>query len=164
MNIFVLDNDITKAAQYHVDKHVVKMPLESAQMLCTARLLLGESSETVPYRKAHPKHPCTLWATESVDNYLWLCDLGLALCKEYTYRYDKVHKCEAVINDCIDNIPTMPDIGLTPHPQAMDDYCKLPDAVMGYRNYYNNEKHHLFSWKNRPTPYWVTYNEGVTNE
>lgn len=155
MNIFVLDNDITKAAQYHVDKHVVKMPLESAQMLCTARLLLGESPETVPYRKAHPKHPCTLWATESVDNYLWLCDLGLALCKEYTYRYDKVHKCEAVINDCIDNIPTMPDAGLTKHPQAMDDYCKLPDPVMGYRKYYNNEKNHLFSWKNRPKPDWA---------
>ena len=36
MNLFFLDNDLDKCAEYHVDKHIVKMPLEAAQLLCTA--------------------------------------------------------------------------------------------------------------------------------
>lgn len=36
MNIFILDNDLVKSVEYHVDSHVVKMPLEAAQLACTA--------------------------------------------------------------------------------------------------------------------------------
>ena len=36
MNLFYLDEDLDKCAEYHVDKHIVKMPLEAAQLLCTA--------------------------------------------------------------------------------------------------------------------------------
>ena len=87
MNIFALDNDVKVAAQWHVDKHVVKMPLETAQMLCTARHELGEKPESIPYKVAHKNHPCTIWCRTSSENYDWLCDLGMVLCKEYTYRY-----------------------------------------------------------------------------
>ena len=69
MNIFALDNDVKVAAQWHVDKHVVKMPLETAQMLCTARHELGEKPESIPYKVAHKNHPCTIWCRNSSENY-----------------------------------------------------------------------------------------------
>lgn len=156
MNIFALDNDVKVAAQWHVDKHVVKMPLETAQMLCTARHELGEKPESIPYKIAHKNHPCTIWCRDSSENYDWLCDLGMELCKEYTYRYGKIHKCQAVIQDCIDNKPSVfPNTGLTSLPQAMGDEFKLDDCVLAYRNYYNQDKSHLHSWKKRPVPYWI---------
>ena len=158
MNIFILDKDITRSAQYHVDKHVVKMPLETAQLLCTARHELGEDADTIPYRKTHANHPCGVWARESSSNYIWLCQFGLELCKEYTHRYGKVHKCQAVIENCIENTPD-PNIftylELTEFPQAMDDEYKLNDPVLAYRNYYNGAKSHLHSWKNRQAPNWI---------
>jgi len=158
MNIFVLDRVHSKAAQYHVDKHIVKMPLETAQLLCTARHELGQDADTIPYRKTHVNHPCSIWARESISNYIWLCDMGLELCKEYTYRYGKVHKCQAVIKDCIDNKPTFNSFALTEHPQAMDDEYKSDDPVTSYRNYYNQAKSHLHNWKNRPVPFWIEEN------
>ncbi len=158
MNIFVLDRDITKSAQAHVDKHIVKMPLETAQLLCTARHELGEDADTIPYRKTHVNHPCSVWARESWANYTWLCQFGIALCKEYTHRYGKVHKCEAIIYNCFKNTPDnscFPSLGKTEHPQAMDDYCKKDDPILGYRFYYNNEKKNLFQWQNRKKPSWI---------
>ena len=159
MNIFVLDKDITRAAQAHVDKHIIKMPLETAQLLCTARHELGEDADTIPYRKTHTNHPCSIWVRESLYNYCWLCRFGVALCKEYTHRYGKVHKCEAVIDDCFLNIPDtscFKTIGMTPHPQAMDIIYRMSNPVLAYRNYYNQAKSHLYSWKNRPVPIWVS--------
>ena len=35
MNIFVLDESPVTSAQMQCDKHIVKMPLETAQMLCS---------------------------------------------------------------------------------------------------------------------------------
>ena len=86
MNIFVLDIDPQLAASLHLDKHVVKMPLETAQMLCTINAEFGID---VPYKATHKNHPCTLWAKATKANYQWLTALGLNLCYEYTYRYKK---------------------------------------------------------------------------
>ena len=158
MNIFILDNNLKKSARAHVDRHIVKMPLETAQLLCTARHELGEDAETIPYRKTHTNHPCSIWARESLYNYVWLCRFGVALCREYTHRYSKVHKCEAVIDDCFLNIPDtscFKTIYKTPHPLAMDDEYKLSDPVLAYRNYYNQAKSHLHSWKHRRKPEWI---------
>ena len=92
MNIFVLDTNPTKAAQLQCDKHVVKMTLESAQMLCTAhRLLDGDDVDPLLYKAAHKKHPCTLWTMESDANYKWHLSHFYALAKEYEYRYGKQH-------------------------------------------------------------------------
>ena len=156
MNIFVLDRDLSKSAQAHVDRHIVKMPLETAQLLCTARHELTGDADTIPYRKTHTNHPCSVWARQSLANYTWLCNMGMELCKEYTYRYGKVHKCEAVIQNCIDNTPEFEHTKPTEHAQAMDDEYKLSDPVLAYRNYYNKAKSHLHNWKNRPTPFWIT--------
>jgi hypothetical protein len=86
MNIFVVDEDPEVAARQLCDKHVVKMILETAQMLCTVAHNHGYEA---PYKVAHPKHPCTLWAGKSAANWTWLIDHGLAMSEEYTERYGR---------------------------------------------------------------------------
>ncbi len=96
----------------------------------------------------------------STANYSWLCELGKELCKEYTYRYGKVHKCQEYIEDLSKNIPPLPDIGFTQPAQAMPDEYKDPDSVEAYRQYYFFDKVHIHSWKGkingRVEPHWIT--------
>ena len=153
MNIFALSGKPREAAKWHVDKHVVKMPLETAQILCTVRHMYGDS--TAPYRSTHVNHPCFQWAAESVENYVWLCILGIELCTEYTYRYGKIHKCEAIIEECLMQVPhKLKNKGRTKFVQAMPSHCKMDNSVLAYRNYYIQEKSHLAHWRNREMPYW----------
>ena len=77
------------------------------------------------------------------------------MCEEYTHRYEKVHKCQAVIQDCIDNPPEFTNTEITEFPQAMDEEYKMDDPIMAYRNYYNKGKAHLHDWKKRTTPEWI---------
>lgn len=151
MNIFVLSSNTKEAAIWHVDKHIVKMPLESAQMLCTS---LHHHGFEAPYKPVHVKHPCTLWTQATRSNYLWLCDLGIELCKEFTYRYGKVHSSEAIINLCLENRHVIPDGPLTDFAQAMPDECKRPNAIDAYREFYRKHKAHLATWKARSEPGW----------
>lgn len=154
MNIFVLDKDPRVAAAYHFDKHVTKMVLETSQMLCTA-LHLNTSLDDIPYKIAHPKHPCSIWAASAVGNYLWLCDLGRALAEEYTYRYDKIHKCAAVIDFCIRHAKLINDGAMTQFALAMPDEYKHSDAIISYRNFYRFGKTYFtHSWTRRGRPYW----------
>ena len=145
MNIFYTYNEPTLAAQSLPDKLVVKMPLESAQMLSTAqRFYFGEDycDELGIYKTAYLNHPCTIWARESVQNYNWLYRHFIALCEEYTYRYGKVHASDIKLRRPLSIIPgNMPDVGFTPVAQAMPDQYKDPDPVVAYRNYLINEKH-----------------------
>lgn len=154
MNIFILDWDVRKCAHYHCDKHVVKMILETAQLLCTAHHSVGSTSEP-PYRIVHKNHPCSIWTRKSLSNYLYLAELGLALCEEYTFRYDKKHKSEEVIEWSIINKPNIEDIGFTTPALAMPDIYKVDDVVQSYRNYYIGEKHQIFKWKKRNAPEWL---------
>jgi hypothetical protein len=153
MNIFVLGHTPKDCALYHTDKHVVKMILESAQMLCTA---INESGGIAPYRSTHINHPCNIWARTSIQNWCWLKNLTYSLNEEYKFRYgDKEHKSWLAIKDL--PLPNLPDIGFTPFAQAMPDQYKDPtNPVKAYREYYKNEKQHLFSWKKRNTPGWIT--------
>jgi hypothetical protein len=91
MNIFYLDPNPQVAARYHVDKHVVKMVLESAQLLSAAHFVLDKNNEGM-YKPTHINHPCSKWTRESKANYLWLYQLFKELSHEYTFRYGKVHK------------------------------------------------------------------------
>ena len=154
MNIFVLDWDVKKCAMYHNDKHVVKMILETAQLLCGVHHMTESPSENVPYKLSHKNHPCSIWARESMDNYLWLCELGMELCAEYTFRYGKRHKSQQVIEWCIDNRPNIPEEGFTVPAKAMPDQYKVEDVVQSYRNYYLGEKKSFCNWKNRSIPSW----------
>ena len=159
MNIFFLDFDTQKCAQYHCDKHVVKMILETAQLLCSVHHVTPQVNPQVPYKLSHKNHPCAIWTRTSLSNYLYLCDLGLELCKEYTYRYGKRHKSQDVIEWCLVNKPLIKDIGFTTPPKAMPDEYKVMDVVESYRNYYIGAKKDFCVWKNRDTPEWFSNTE-----
>jgi hypothetical protein len=157
MNIFFLDFDTEKCAKYHCDKHVVKMILETAQLLCGVHHIVGN---TAPYKLSHKNHPCAIWTRTSLSNYLYLCDLGLELCKEYMYRYGKRHKSQDVIEWCLINKPSIHDVDFTTPPLAMGDEFKIEnDVIESYRNYYREGKKLIVSWKNRDIPSWFQTNE-----
>ena len=176
MNIFVLDTDIDKCAEYHVDKHIVKMPLEAAQMLCTnhwvdkylgyiPRKLTSEEwavlkeakkneERDFPYLPTMYNHPCTIWARSSLDNYEWTHCYGNALGEEYRYRYGKQHKSVTVINQLPD-IKRMERHGFTTFGLAMPDVLKDYDnPIQSYRDYYHLDKGTFASWSARERPPW----------
>lgn len=152
MNIFILDEDIQKCVEYHADQHVVKMILESTQMLCT---VLNENGITAPYRSTHTKHPCTIWTAKSLANWNWLQEFTLKLNQEFKFRFDnkKDHKSAEVAAQ-LEN-PPIPDLGLTEFAQAMPDKYRLPgNPVQAYRNFYLGEKSSFATWTKRPIPNW----------
>jgi hypothetical protein len=141
MNIFYLDSDPVKAAQVQYNKHVVKMILESAQMLCTAHHHY-DNGHNVPYKKAHYNHPSTIWCRQNARQYMWLYNHMIALGKEYTKRYKKTHltitKCAEVLKQLP---PTIPETIFTEPPQCMpDQYKVIGDSLSAYWNYYEQEK------------------------
>ena len=144
MNIFYLDKCPDKAARLQYNKHVVKMILESAQMLCTAHHCYGDKYqvENVPYKQAHLNHPSTVWTRRSRSTYMWLYDHMMALGDEYTKRYGKTHLS---ITKCKDFLAIPPrhiqgDDWCQP-PQAMPDKYKDECSIKAYWNYYIGEKH-----------------------
>lgn len=157
MNIFVLDTDPKMAAQYHCDKHVVKMILETAQILSTVRHVRGCGNDKI-YRPTHKHHPCTIWAGRSSSNYFWTLSLMHYLGKEYTHRYGKVHKSMELYGELAPSpFPTGYKYDPTPFARAMPDQYKLCDsAVESYRLYYTTDKAHMLKYTNRDVPYWVS--------
>tara|TARA_R100000152_G_C6763135_1_gene187522 strand:- start:802 stop:1263 length:462 start_codon:yes stop_codon:yes gene_type:complete len=151
MNIFVLHKNPTTAAEMACDKHVVKMILESAQMLCTVAHAQGHSA---PYRAAFKHHPCTIWVGKSKQNWDWLISHALGLCAEYTKRYGKVHKSQQHIEWCSSLSIGLPSAGLLPFAQAMPLQYKNPCAVTAYRAYYRGEKARFATWKTQTPKWW----------
>jgi hypothetical protein len=157
----MLDLDPRICAQMHVSVHVIKMILESCQMLCAVWHVVDPEHKIYepPYKLAHKNHPCTIWARTSLGNYNWLCQLGLELCKEYTHRYGKTHACEKYILTLSEQVPPIPDDGFTAPAQAMPDMYKDDDAVEAYRTYYFFDKHRMLCWKgkidSRDPPDWI---------
>lgn len=152
MNIFVLDRNLTKCAQYHYDKHVIKMQVEYTQMLCTAHHVTGGNA---PYKPTHVKHPSTQWVCESQAHWLWLQQLLVELNKEHRYRYgdEKRHK-SAMIGMAL-GLPNIKEtVWLRDPPQAMPDEFKDPDVVVAYRRFYTRDLHkiRLSSYKKRAVP------------
>jgi hypothetical protein len=161
MNIFILDSDKQNCAKYHCDKHIVKMPLEMAQMVSFLHydksIYRTTDSCVMGYSKTHDKHPCTLWLKESLSNLVYGCELGIELVNEYRYRYNSV-KHERSLNiftHTLKNLPEMQDLGLTPFALAMPQEYRLTDAVESYRTYYKSEKSQFLKYSNRETPYWL---------
>lgn len=119
--------------------------------------------DSVFYRDTHGNHPCSIWCRETVDNYLWLYNLTVALCDEYYHRYGQ-HKPAPVQHKVrrdglLDMLATpprnIPCGTLTPFPQAMPDQYKAADAVQAYRNYYLGEKRDMLNYTNREAPRWI---------
>ena len=155
MNIFYLDKCPDKAARLQYNKHVVKMILESAQMLCTAHHCYGDKDqvENVPYKQAHLNHPSTVWTRRSKSTYMWLYDHMMALGDEYTKRYGKTHLS---ITKCKDFLAIPPrhiqGNDWCQPPQAMPDEYKTECSIQAYWNYYIGEKHVVVN-HNKEKPY-----------
>jgi len=152
MNIFILDNDPQTAARYLVDKHVVKMIVESCQLMSTAITFHGGIGH---YKSTHVNHPCSIWSRKTRSNFEWLYNHAVSIGKEYTFRYGKIHKCERevldklwVMNKVIPNGP------ITEFAQCIPDQFKSKDPVLAYRVAYKATKSHIANWKNREVPYW----------
>lgn len=177
MNIFYIDEDPVVAAQQMVDKHVVKMILESAQLLSTAhrfldgqqvmgksdtgrnvkRWVLSDERDSVLYQATHINHPSAIWCRESVENYNWLFEHFFALMNEYTYRYTKTHKCCGDLSFMLQSPPfNLKNYEMTKMPCAMgDEYIVSDNPVVNYRNYYKIGKASLHKWTSRQPPEWI---------
>lgn len=167
MNIFVTDSNPEQAARNLCDKHISKMIVESAQMLSTAWWKLDSGCPgPIGYKPTHQNHPCTKWVMESDGNYLWLGRHALEMCKEYSKRYGKVHKTQALINCLWTNTPrNIPNRGTKTRTDFVHAYyskdpvahlmCYVPgDAVQSYRNYYKLDKTRFAKWNHGNKPSW----------
>ncbi len=137
------------------------MLVESAQLLSTAI-----PKEIASYKHTHFNHPCAKWVRESLTNYKWLLVHADALCEEYTKRFHKIHKTEAVIHAYLDYTPAIPKIGLTPFARAIKQPWKDQSANMSivdaYRYFYIGDKARFAKWAPRSTcPSWWPYEDGV---
>lgn len=160
MNIFYLDTDATKCAQFHCDSHVVKQILESAQLLSTAHRILDEgflSKELNDnlYKTSHQFHPSFKWVSNSKGNYEFLYNLLEELLKEYTYRYHAKHACSDLLAFLKEPPMCIDDKGFTKFTQVVPDDCRNDNPVEGYRDYYKKYKVHLLSYKVRDIPEWL---------
>lgn len=162
MNIFFLSDDPTNAAQWQCDRHVVKMILESAQLLSTAhRELDGDewADDVGLYKSTHKNHPSAVWVRQSTQHYRWLHKHFLALCDEYRYRYGKEHKTWTKMHALLGEFPdALDDDGWTDPPQCMPDEYKHHNTVQAYRNYYTLDKasNNWFCYnKSRCAPWWL---------
>ena len=172
MNIFVLHLNPHICAKYHCNKHVVKMIIETTQLLYTCIWLCCDNIEnlikTAPYtlsgnqgyKMVSENHPCSLWLRESLSNYEWLIELGLALCVEYKDRYHKEHACFDHVKwlQCV--VPNIPDQGITlfrcvmPECYKVDKYSSFKNVTESYRNYYKGDKKRFAKWSNQTVPKW----------
>jgi hypothetical protein len=161
MNIFYLDHKPSLAAAYHCDKHVVKMILETAQLLCTAHRVLDDRGplyydDQGYYKSTHVNHPSAIWVRSSVPAYMWTHALLLCLCEEYTRRYGKVHKVESsgLMAKLVDPPGILHNTKPTFPPQCMPEQYKRDDVVEAYRAYYVGEKHKIAKWRTGKKPTW----------
>ena len=182
MNIFVLDDDIKTCAEYHCDKHVVKMFTEYVQLMSTAHrlidgiptkvndkkvvnllpgeeiVLLNSREYTIKNKKAfeltHENHPCAIWVRESSGNYEYLSKLAVAVYDEYEFRYGKHHKTMDTFCNLVEPPKGIKNGGMTEFAQCMPDKYQIPgDAITAYRNFYRGEKG-FAKWKDRGEPMW----------
>lgn len=150
MNIFVVDTNPEEAARALCDQHVVKMVLETAQLLCTA----FPTAIQTPYKHTHKNHPAAVWTRQSAANFEWLMQHGLALSAEYTRRYGKVHASHRILVWCQENKHRIAfsQTEQTPFVLCMPDQYKSANPVESYRAYYKSKT--FARWKHSAMPMW----------
>ena len=159
MNIFAIEGDVAtgqidwvKSAKSQDNLRVVKMILESCQILST---VLNEQGIQAPYRSFNPKHPSCLWAAESADNFVNLAIHCEAMIVEYGQRFGKTHKCSAVLQQIIElfDPDLFPTSDPTPLRLAIPDEYKTSNPILSYRRFYAS-KPRLRYPKNK-VPDWI---------
>ena len=140
MNIFASYSDPVLCAEYLDDKRLVKMILETAQLLSTAVRVVNPEVENdmyeedmYLYKSTHVNHPCSVWARASQSNFMWLQTHGLALCNRYTKIYKRRHKCHRLMIKIFEHTKLFPDIGLTPFPNCTT--FNLGNVHLNYQAY-----------------------------
>ena len=161
MNIFFLDTNPKYAAAFHCDKHVVKMVLETAQLLSTAHHVLDGEEVAFDdlYKPTHVNHPSSVWVRSNMKNYQWTYELFCHLCNEYTKRFGKKHKTESKLRLKLGNYPKNIDKSgwdspLSPPPQCMPEEYLNQCTVTAYRDYYCGEKARFARWSCAVIPEW----------
>jgi len=158
VNAFILDEDLNKSVEYHVDKHVVKIGIEACQMLSTA--LVNNFGASVGYAPVYVNHPLVKWTARSVENWEWMSRYARALFYEYQYRYGREH-ASVVVLDALDGFVAGINRArwtrgcVDPFYQCVSEELKCDDPVRAYRGYYLKYKARLFSWTKREVPYWI---------
>lgn len=159
MNIFFVDDCPSKAAQALCDKHVVKMVLESTQLLSSAHYFFeSKIDKSILSKLTHKNHPCAKWVRTSIENYRWLAVHALALSKEYTFRYNRLHSYHNRIITLSIFEPNIPDVGFTNPSLSMPQEYKISNnPVECYRDYYNKCKMVTIQcrWTKRKKPDWI---------
>ena len=164
MNLFILSENQEECVKLMMDKHIIKIILEAAQMLSTNKRILDPENlheyNDIVYKQTHMNHPVTKWVRESFQNWCWTIKLCEEMHREWQYRYNhhKQHKSFIIIEYLRDNPPPLSNFiknEFTKFALAMPDEYKTTSPVESYRNYYNSpDKKKIASWKNRPVPEW----------
>lgn len=165
MNIFVLNECPEVAASMMCDKHVIKMILETSQLLSTAHHILdGANAIQGIYKKTHHNHPSAVWVRKSSENYIWTLRHLNALCEHYTRRYRNVHKTESSgISTLLASLPkNIPEGSLTRFAMAMPDVYKTSCPVESYLNYYVYDKTRMLEWTDVPPPSAIKNHKGMS--
>jgi len=162
MNRFIIEDSISGISASMCDQHIVKMPLEEAQMLCTS--LWHHAPEYAEehnlYKPVHQKHPCTLWAMETRANFAFAYTLYSSMLCEYTDRYGKWHGAGKHSEAIYKGIRFIPRGNVTKHPQCFSghDDCKTDEfmPIKAYRAFYKRDKSRFARYnKGRDKPQWM---------
>lgn len=161
MNVFFLSSLPKLAARYQIDRHVVKMPTESSQILSTVVGYHLKKPKLAWYIPTHFNHPVVLWAAKSQDNFYWLLELGRYLCEEYSFRYGAAeHGALEGLKRVAKALKYLPNIGFTRPALAMPEECKIGSPVASYREFYRRHKKYdrngnlMAVWSKRKIPHW----------
>ena len=152
MNLFVTDQNPVTSARNLDDKRLIKMCLETTQLLCSA---INFYDGNTPYKTTHLNHPVTVWVRTNRANWSWAFMHGLALCQEYTARYGKIHKCESILRSIEHLFTIIPDgtrtqfVNCAANNSLGIDFKHIADPIEAYRKYLTNR------WNNdKQSPSW----------
>ena len=162
MNIFATDQDPSIAAKNLCDKHVVKMNLESPQMMSTAHRFFGDDDEIL-YKATHVNHPSTKWIMSNPDHYMWLFEHWQSMNKEYTHRYGKIHLSWTKLGEKL-SVPPKSLVKVEefclPTPAMPDEFKVDGDVVESYRRYYQSKQDKFkMVWTKSNIPDWFKVKE-----
>lgn len=162
MNRFLIERNPQSIAESLCDQHIVKMPLEEAQMLCTA--LWHHNSEFAfennLYKPVHQKHPCTLWCMETRANFKFAFMLYWCMLLEYKVRYRRMHGARKPFHAIMRGMNHIPKGKITKHPQCFGQQYESIKTdedypINAYRDFYKLDKLSFARWKHSRKPYWL---------
>ena len=160
MNRFIIEETPEQIAESLCDQHIVKMPLEETQMLCSAiwHHAPDYAEEKKLYKPVHVKHPCSIWARENRDNYLFAWNLARCMFDEYTIRYKRTHDSRKLLLALINGSRFIPSGKMTRHPQCFSGQDDLKTneffPIKAYRGFYIRDKSRFARYNFSEKPQW----------